>query len=103
MNVDEKSLAAEMFKKMNLPVPEVPLPAAAEQPKPGKSQKLQESDSESNESESSSSEEEEEKKSKFQVVQRYKNSQPLTLRPDQIHRIREPEAFEKKVIVKTKK
>ena len=29
-----------------------------------------------------SSSEEEEKKSKFQVVQRYKNSQPLTLRPD---------------------
>ena len=34
MNVDEKSLAAEMFKKMNLPVPQVQ--AAPEKPKPTK-------------------------------------------------------------------
>ena len=37
MNVDEKFLAAEMFKKMNLPIPEVPKPAPVvmkKKPKP---------------------------------------------------------------------
>ena len=35
MNVDEKSLAAEMMKKMNLPVPEVPV-VVPPKPKPQK-------------------------------------------------------------------
>lgn len=76
MNVDEKSLAAEMFKKMNLPVPQVDVP---EKP-PQATKKLEVSESESSESETDS--EGEESKSKFQAVQRYKNQKPLTLRPD---------------------
>lgn len=76
MNVDEKSLAAEMFKKMNLPVPQIDVP---EKP-PQATKKLEVSESESSESETDS--EGEESKSKFQAVQRYKNQKPLTLRPD---------------------
>ena len=74
MAVDEKSLAAEMFKKMGLPEPVAPKPKP---PAPKKKPVVKES---SSESESSSNDEEEE--SKFQVVQRYKNSKPLMLRPD---------------------
>ena len=77
MNVDEKSLAAEMFKKMNLPVPQIDVP---EKP-PQATKKLEVSESESSESETDS-EIDEESKSKFQAVQRYKNQKPLTLRPD---------------------
>ena len=77
MNVDEKSLAAEMFKKMNLPVPQVDVP---EKQPPQATKKLEVSESESSESETDS--EGEESKSKFQAVQRYKNQKPLTLRPD---------------------
>ena len=80
MNVDEKSLAAEMFKKMNLPVPQVD---GVPSQKPSQAtKKLEVSESESSDSEQSSDEDEEEEKSKFQAVQRYKNQKPLTLRPD---------------------
>ena len=70
-------------------------------PKPLKDEEKSDSESSSGESESSESEEEEEK---FHAVQRYTKQKPLMLRPEQIHRIREPEHFtDKKVVVKSKK
>ena len=70
-------------------------------PKPLKDEEKSDSESSSSESESSESEEEEEK---FHAVQRYTKQKPLMLRPEQIHRIREPEHFtDKKVVVKSKK
>ena len=50
MNVDEKSLAAEMFKKMNLPVPQVEGVPPQNQP-PKATKKLTVSESESSGSE----------------------------------------------------
>jgi hypothetical protein len=71
MNVDEKSLATEMFKKMNIPVP--PPVAAVVAPKAVKKKPAKLSESETESESETSSEEEEEQKSKFQAVQRYKN------------------------------
>ena len=87
MDVDEKTLADAMIKKMDLPVPNLNLeerktpvrmaPSPVPQPKPLRAEK-EESSSES-ESESSSEEEEEEK---FHAVQRYTKQKPLMLRPE---------------------
>mmetsp|Transcript_21156 Transcript_21156/g.26085 ORF Transcript_21156/g.26085 Transcript_21156/m.26085 type:complete len:111 (+) Transcript_21156:894-1226(+) len=110
MDVDEKTLADAMLKKMDIPVPNFAVKPSRRQhepvilpvPKPRPLKKEESSsDSASSESESETSSEEEEK---FHAVQRYTKQKPLTLRPEQIHRIREPEHFQnKKVVVKTKK
>ena len=65
---------------------------------------MRKEESSGSDSSSESSTDEEHEETKFQAVQRYAHQKPLMLRPEQIHRIREPEHFnDKKVVVKTKK
>ena len=86
MNVDEKQLAQEMMRKMNVPIPDAPK-IQPPQPRVVRPQKLRvdsssDDSSSSDESSDSSDTDKEAESSKFKAVQRYKHQKPLTLKPD---------------------